>query len=263
MAALATFRPRAFTTKAIHNNVSRLIDAFSLDSPLPESAVSSAHTNVTFIINLPWGGATLASVPLNELPLFTADDIQQLPPACTTGSTSLLKHSHSVGVHLSSVNLYIPGSFLLFLAATRAKLPGANEGVFNVRLLLQQEEVYATTFVPLEKVIGNAAAAGLAAFRHAAAAAKGAAAAVNEGTNTKPPLCSLWLLFRLPGGKGGFGALLKKQRRKKRANFSVDACRWVEIDVRLAHYRGAPCGAASHRGVRGTPGEARAPLPSP
>ncbi|XP_026189644.1 replication stress response regulator SDE2 [Cyclospora cayetanensis] len=181
----------------------------------------STSCSVTFLINLPWGGTVAYSMPLKELPLLAADEVPSLAmPPSGQGASPLSRLHASTKLEVSSAGLYLPGSFLISLAAARAGLPTASAS--QQRLVLQKREVCHTTFVPLETVIGTAAAAAVAASKGLALRA----AAINSlERGCGAPLCSLWLLLRLPGGKGGFGALLKKQRRKKRANFSIDACR--------------------------------------
>ncbi|OEH75374.1 hypothetical protein cyc_04877 [Cyclospora cayetanensis] len=181
----------------------------------------STSCSVTFLINLPWGGTVAYSMPLKELPLLAADEVPSLAmPPSGQGASPLSRLHASTKLEVSSAGLYLPGSFLISLAAARAGLPTASAS--QQRLVLQKREVCHTTFVPLERVIGTAAAAAVAASKGLALRAP-AINSLERGCGA--PLCSLWLLLRLPGGKGGFGALLKKQRRKKRANFSIDACR--------------------------------------
>ncbi|KAL8275506.1 hypothetical protein Esti_000457 [Eimeria stiedai] len=181
--------------------------------------------SLTFALSYPWDAASTISLPLSDLPLLTAREVQQLQLSgrskgrcCALGG---LLSSSELPTSLSG--LYVPGSFLLSFAGGLAALP-AEVAARKLRLVLQGKEVYASSFVPLERVAGEAAAAAIAAAKRS----KGKAQADPDGAVEKawePPLCSLWLLLRLLGGKGGFGALLKKQRRKKRANFSIDACR--------------------------------------
>lgn len=187
---------------------------------------SSSACNMTFLLNLPWGGTAAASFPLLDLPVLTALEIQQLPCAQREKGTLSMLSSFAT-LHPSAVDLYLPGSFLISLAAQRAGWPGkaaAGTAVASeLRVILQQREIHAFSFVPLDTVVGAAAAALVAAARRGVRFEP--ATAAQQGQAREPPLCSLWLLLRLRGGKGGFGALLKKQGRKKRANFSIDACR--------------------------------------
>ncbi|KAL8425384.1 hypothetical protein Efla_003612 [Eimeria flavescens] len=177
--------------------------------------------NVTFLVNYPWNYRSTEAFPLSELPVLTSGEIQQF---CLAGSSggALARLTPSVDLPESLSGLYVPGSFLLRFAATRAGMP-LDVAAKKLRVVLQDKEIQATSFLPLESVVGAATAAAVGSARsgeewHVAPDAAG------EET-ISAPLCSLWLLLRLPGGKGGFGALLKKQRRKKRANFSIDACR--------------------------------------
>lgn len=140
------------------------------------------------------------------------------------GASALEKLATSTCLKTSVCGLYVPGNFLHSFAAARAGIHAA-EVAPQLRLLVQQEEVYSHTCLPLETILGAEVALAVAAYRGFAARA----AIDSKATKIPPvaPLCTLWLLLRLPGGKGGFGALLKKQGRKKRANFSIDACRCV------------------------------------
>ncbi|CDJ50364.1 hypothetical protein, conserved [Eimeria brunetti] len=188
----------------------------------PQLQPTSRSRKVTFLINLPCGGTSVASVSLEDLPLLTAAEAQRLATEGKRGASPVERLATSTCIQASSCGLYVPGHFLLSLAAARAGFHVA-EAASKLRLLVQQKEVYPHTSLPLETVIGTDAGFELAAdlgFRVRAAADTKATAAAPSA-----PLCSLWLLLRLPGGKGGFGALLKKQRRRKRANFSIDACR--------------------------------------
>ncbi|KAL8455237.1 hypothetical protein Emag_000940 [Eimeria magna] len=181
--------------------------------------------SLTFVLNFPWGSASAFSLPLSELPILTAREVQRLSSAdghkdtcCALGG--LLPSSE---LPTCSSGLYVPGSFLLSFAGGLAALP-PEVASQKLRLVLHGKEVHASSFVPLERVAGEAATAAIAALRSSRAGAQAKSDAAAEKA-LEPPLCSLWLLLRLPGGKGGFGALLKKQRRTKRANFSIDACR--------------------------------------
>ncbi|KAL8435959.1 hypothetical protein ACSSS7_002100 [Eimeria intestinalis] len=181
--------------------------------------------SLTLVLNYPWGLSSTSTLPLSEVPLLTARKIQQLSLAerrdgrrCALGG---LLSSSELPTSLSG--LYVPGSFLLSFAGGLAALP-AEVAVQKLRLVLQGKEVHASSFVPLERLAGEAAAAAIAASKSDNKGGQGGSDAGAEEA-WKPPLCSLWLLLRLPGGKGGFGALLKKQRRKRHANFSIDACR--------------------------------------
>ena len=179
---------------------------------------------MTFLLNLPWGGTTVASIPLAELPLVTVNEAQKLC-AIREGETPAGRLHSFTDTQSSAVGLYLPGSFLFHLAAARAGFP-TTAATSKLRLVLQQQELHTTTFIPVEKVVGLVVAVALAADRGCAAPLSIISETVGEA-QYGAPLCSLWLLLRLPGGKGGFGALLKKQQRKRRANFSLDACRCV------------------------------------
>lgn len=226
MALLEVMRPLAAPREVACSSGSSLTENVALDYAPFESHGGNGKSKVTFLLNLPWGGTAVATVPLLELPVLTVSEMQQLPYAATGGQATLQCLQSSTGLHASAVGLYLPGSFLFPLATARAGLGETSVAASKLRLVLQQQEVYATSFLPLDMVVGSAAAAEVAAARGGAAAAT-AIPAMDEEVSRGAPLCSLWLLLRLPGGKGGFGALLKKQRRKKRANFSVDACRYV------------------------------------
>ncbi|KAL8454808.1 hypothetical protein Emed_000059 [Eimeria media] len=191
-----------------------------------EETSAVERRSLTFVLNFPWGSASAFSLPLSELPLLTAREVQQLSfadPRHEGTCCSLLGLLPSSELPTCSSGLYVPGSFLLSFAGGLAALP-AEVVSQKLRLVLQGKEVHASSFVPLERVAGEAAAAAIAAAKSSRTGAQAYSDAAGEEA-LEPPLCSLWLLLRLPGGKGGFGALLKKQRRTKRANFSIDACR--------------------------------------
>ncbi|CDI84903.1 hypothetical protein, conserved [Eimeria praecox] len=182
---------------------------------------SSRKLTVTFLINLPWGGTSVASVPLEDLPLLSASEAQKLA-ALDNGASAVERLATSTSVQASACGLYVPGHFLLSFAAARAGFR-TPEAASKLRLVVQEKDVYPHTCLPLEAIIGAEAGVALAVDR--AFASPEAAESNTKDTSPGAALCTLWLLLRLPGGKGGFGALLKKQRRTKRANFSVDACR--------------------------------------
>lgn len=229
--SLAASRPTAAPTEAACclNREARGSGATSCAQPAIQRGFRPRK--VTFLIMLPSGGTSVASVLLEDLPLLTAAEAQRASFVNGGGASAVERLASSTLIQTSRCGLYVPGHFLLSFAAARAGIHTA-DAASKLRLVVQQKEVYPHTCLPVETILGTEAGAALASDWGIATPA----AIESKPTETSPgsPLCSLWLLLRLPGGKGGFGALLKKQRRKKRANFSIDACRWVQGNCSLS-----------------------------
>ncbi|CDJ37984.1 hypothetical protein, conserved [Eimeria tenella] len=218
MASLAVLRPDAAPFGAESAFSILKVQPNQTTSLHPVAVASNGRRSVTFLVNLPWGSTSVVSLPLEDLPLLTDEEAKCVccasPETASAGRLALSPVTKG-----SATGLFVPGYFIFSLAAARAGFP-AEVAAAKLRLVLQQREVHPNTCLPLEKVVGTEAAYAIAADW----GGKERPEAKSE-TERGSPLCSLWLLLRLPGGKGGFGALLKKQRRKKRANFSIDACR--------------------------------------
>lgn len=164
---------------------------------------SPPQPRVTFLIYMLSRGVITSSVPICSLPVLQR-------PVGERGE-------HST----ASVELCIPGSYLFNVVAAGCSLP-FDVVQRNFRIILQGKQVSPDSFVPIEEIVGFFAASAPQLKRFESQDGR---TRLHCRADTQHTLCSLWVILRLLGGKGGFGALLKKQRRKRRANFSVDACR--------------------------------------